>query len=62
MAKGEGVEELMRALARTLDRRLLAVCREEEPIWACWLGGQRPLDDREGVASALATISPDGCS
>jgi hypothetical protein len=43
MAKGEGAAELMRALAAQLDRRLLAVCREEEPIWACWLGGRSPL-------------------
>jgi hypothetical protein len=43
MAKGEGAREVMRVLAGKLDRRLLAVCREEEPIWACWLGGRSPL-------------------
>jgi hypothetical protein len=44
MAKGEGAPEAMRVLAEQLDRRLLAVCREEEPVWACWLGGRTPLD------------------
>jgi len=44
MAKGEGAPEAMRLLAKRLDRRLLAVCREEESIWACWLGGRRPLE------------------
>jgi hypothetical protein len=43
MAKGEGAPAAMRALAERLGRRLLAVCREEEPIWACWLGGGQPL-------------------
>ena len=44
MAKGEGAQEAMRVLAGRLDRRLLAVRREEEQIWACWLGGRRPLE------------------
>lgn len=43
MAKGEGAQEAMRVLAGRLDRRLLAVCREEEPVWACWLGGSGRL-------------------
>lgn len=59
MAKGERAEELMRGLASRLDRRLLAVRREEEPIWACWLGGQRPLD-AEAALAALADRTPDG--
>jgi hypothetical protein len=42
MAKGDGVEELMRQLASALDRRLLIVQREEDAKWACWLGGRRP--------------------
>ncbi|HET9186131.1 MAG TPA: helix-turn-helix domain-containing protein [Solirubrobacterales bacterium] len=52
MAKGEGAQDVVRALARKLDRRLLAVQREEEPTWACWLGGQRPLAAEEAVAAA----------
>jgi hypothetical protein len=44
MAKGDGAEELVRGLARALDRRLLVVQREEEPKWACWLGGRRALE------------------
>src|SRR3954454_7175984 len=58
IAKGEGVEELMRGLATRLDRRLLAVKREEEPIWACWLGGTRPLAAEEALR-ALADAAPE---
>lgn len=49
MAKGEGAPEVMGALAERLDRRLLAVCREEEPVWACWLGGGRPVESSEAI-------------
>lgn len=59
MARGDGVEELMRGVAGTLDRRLLAVRREEEQTWACWLGGARPLEV-EKVLHALSGIVPDG--
>ncbi len=58
MAKGEGAPEVMRLLAKRLDRRLLAVCREEESIWACWLGGRRPLEARQALR-ALAGMSLD---
>jgi hypothetical protein len=51
IAKGQGAEELMRGVAAALDRRLLAVKREEEPILACWLGGTRPLAAEEAVAA-----------
>ena len=61
MAKGEGAPEAVRLLAGRLDRRLLAVCREEEPIWACWLGGTRPLE--AGRPCERSTKSPwIGCS
>jgi DNA-binding PucR family transcriptional regulator len=43
MAEGEGADAALRELARRCDRRLLAVQREEEPIWAAWLGGARPV-------------------
>jgi hypothetical protein len=56
MAKGEGAEEAMRELAKRLDRRFLAGRREEEPVWACWLGGRRPLATEE-VLRALGIIS-----
>jgi hypothetical protein len=59
MAKGEGSPEVMRVLAERLDRRLLAVCREEEPVWACWLGGRDPLEAEEALR-ALRDIRPDG--
>lgn len=58
MAKGEEAREAMRVLAAKLDRQLLAVCREEEPIWACWLGGRRPLGAEQALA-ALAEMSLD---
>jgi hypothetical protein len=58
MAKGEGSPEAMRVLASKLDRRLLSVCREEEPVWACWLGGGHPLDAGQALR-ALGEISPD---
>jgi hypothetical protein len=59
MAKGEGAPEAMRELAGRLDRRLLAVCREEEPVWACWLGGRRPLEAGQALR-ALGEVSPEG--
>ena len=59
MARGEGAAEAMRELAGRLDRRLLAVCREEEPVWACWLGGRNPLEPEEALR-ALRDIRPDG--
>jgi hypothetical protein len=58
IVKGEGSREVMSELGGRLDRRLLAVCHEEEPIWACWLGGQRPLD-AEKALRALGEISLD---
>lgn len=59
IAKGEGAEELIRGLANTLDRRLLAVRREEEPVWACWLGGRHPLESQQALR-ALADVARDG--
>jgi hypothetical protein len=56
IATGEGAPEVMRVLAGRLDRRLLAVCREEEPVWACWLGGMHPLEAEQALR-ALAEIS-----
>lgn len=57
MVKGEGVEELMRKVAGTLDRRLLAVKREDEPKWAWWLGGRRELPAEQAL-EALAAVVP----
>ena len=59
MAKGEGAQELMRGVASRLDRRLLAVCREEEQIWACWLGGSSRLAPEE-AQRALSAAVPAG--
>jgi hypothetical protein len=49
MAEGEGADAALRELARRSDRRLLAVQREEEPIWAGWLGGARPVSSAEAA-------------
>jgi hypothetical protein len=49
IVRGEGGQELARELGAALDRNLLAVRREEEPIWACWLGGRRPLAAEQAV-------------
>ena len=59
MARGEGAAEVMRELAGRLDRRLLAVRREEEPVWACWLGGRDTLEPEEALR-ALRDIRREG--
>ncbi len=59
MARGERAEALLRELAKRLDRRLLAVQREEEPTWAGWLGGSRAVDVEEAV-QVLAELDPKG--
>ncbi|HEX7058324.1 MAG TPA: helix-turn-helix domain-containing protein [Solirubrobacterales bacterium] len=59
MARGEGTHEVMRELAKRLDRRLLAGRREEEPVWACWLGGRSPLAAEQALR-ALDEIPMDG--
>jgi hypothetical protein len=59
MVKGEGVEELMRGLASKLDRRLLAGRREDEPKWACWLGGRRRLSAEQALETLAAAV-PSG--
>jgi hypothetical protein len=59
MAKGEGAGELMRGLAKAIDRRLLSVQREEEPVWACWLGSRREFAPEQAM-EALANGVPDG--
>jgi hypothetical protein len=56
--KGEGSSEVMSALAGKLDRRLLAVCSEEEEIWACWLGGRRRLEAEQALR-VLGELSLD---
>lgn len=58
VAKGDGAEELIGAAAARLDRRLLLVRREEEPVWACWLGGLRPLAAEE-AARALDELNSE---
>ncbi len=59
MAKGERVPEAMSVLAGRLDRRLLAINREEEPVWACWLGGRSALATDEALR-ALGQIDLGG--
>ncbi len=59
MAKGDGAQELMRELASGVDRRLLAVRREEGSLWACWLGGTRPLPTDRALAALEELSSSD---
>jgi hypothetical protein len=59
MAAGESAPEVMRVLAGRVDRRLLAVGREEEPVWSCWLGGGSALAAEQALL-ALGEISLDG--
>jgi hypothetical protein len=59
MVKGEGAEELLRGVANRLDRRLLAVQREEESKWAGWLGGRRELGAEEATR-VLRETAPKG--
>jgi hypothetical protein len=59
MAKGDAAKGLLRELAARLDRRLLAVRREEEPLWAAWLGGRRAMAT-EDVVRALGELPLDG--
>jgi hypothetical protein len=59
MARGDAAKGLLRGLAARLDRRLLAVRREEEPLWAAWLGGRQSLASEE-VLRALADLPADG--
>jgi len=52
VAAGEGAAEAFRALASSLDCRLLAVPRDEEVCWA-WLGSRRP----QGAAAVWRVLS-----
>lgn len=46
IAKGPGAAEALRDLATAIDRRLLAIRRDDETVWA-WLGGRRAVDPEE---------------
>jgi hypothetical protein len=59
VAKGDAAKEGLREVAAKLDRQLLAVRREEEPVWAAWLGGRRPMAAAEALAT-LRGIAADG--
>jgi hypothetical protein len=58
LAEGEGADEALAAVARELDRRLLAVHPDRQTIWA-WLGGRRALDP-EALSRTLASVWPPG--
>jgi sugar diacid utilization regulator len=61
VAKGEQGEETMRGLAGRLERNLLAVRREEEPVWACWLGGRSRLAAERAIEALAAEVAPGTC-
>jgi PucR C-terminal helix-turn-helix domain/GGDEF-like domain len=53
IAKGPGAGEALRALAGSLDRRLLLVGRQEQTVWA-WIGGRDGLNDLDATLRSLA--------
>jgi hypothetical protein len=57
IAKGPGAHEALKDLATTLDRRLLAIAREEDTLWA-WLGSRRQIDVEELRRHLTATWPP----
>ena len=58
MVSGNGAHEVIRELAKRLDRRLLAGSPEEESAWVCWLGGASPLEAEQALR-ALREIALD---
>jgi DNA-binding phage protein len=60
IAAGPGAEGALRALAATLDRRLLLVRRDESTSWA-WLGGNRPFDVEEVERVTAFAPPPQVC-
>lgn len=60
VARGAGAHEAIRELAKQLDRRLLAVRRREETLWA-WLGGRRSLDPEEVRRQLTKSLSDRAC-
>lgn len=62
IARGNGSEELLRAVAEGLERRLLCVARGQGTIWA-WLGGQHTIsmEDLKGFLSQEASRAGHAC-
>lgn len=58
MTRGKGADEAIRELAQRLDRQLLAD-RSGEELWACWLGGDRPLAAKEAQLLLLTETPED---
>jgi len=56
VAKGPGASEALRELARSLDRRLFSLPRDDGSLWV-WLGGRDALD-REDLARLSDTSWP----
>ena len=58
MASGGEAREVVRELAKKLDRRLLVEQLDGEAAWSCWLGGRSRLGGAE-AQRALGRINPD---
>jgi diguanylate cyclase with GGDEF domain/PucR-like helix-turn-helix protein len=58
VVRGNVAHEVIRELAKRLDRRLLAGSPEEESVWVCWLGGASPLETEQALR-ALREIALD---
>jgi len=57
VANGPNAANALRAVASSLDRKLLLVHPDKRMVWA-WLGGRDRLEDRD-VDACLASIWPD---
>lgn len=58
IAAGSDAQQALGGLAKTLDRALLLICREEGTVWA-WLGGRRDIRIEE-LERVVATGWPPG--
>jgi len=59
LAEGPGAEQAIRELASALERRLLVVCPDEDPLWA-WLGGRTSFDF-ERLTELASKLLPGSC-
>ncbi len=60
IAKGKAAPELLRGLARTLDRNVLLVHSDEGLVWA-WLGGRHAIDRDDLDRLASSTVPAQVC-
>jgi PucR C-terminal helix-turn-helix domain/GGDEF-like domain len=59
LAAGSETLDVVRRLAKSLDRRLLSIQSDEGVVWA-WLGGRAPVDP-DDLCAALSSLGLDLC-